>query len=73
VAETAWNGANPKGYQSFLKSAEFYSDILKGMGHTPAPKSDWNVAPHARVNETVGFFTNFVTPELIKNYFKKDK
>ncbi len=73
VAETAWNGANPKGYQSFLKSAEFYCDILKGMGHTPAPKSDWNVAPHTRVNETVGFFTNFVTPTIIKDFFKKDK
>ena len=72
VAETGWNGVNAKGYQSFLKSAEFYSDILKGMGHNPAPKSEWNVAPHTRFNETVGFFTNFVTPQIIKNYFKKD-
>ena len=72
VAETGWNGVNTKGYQNFLKSAEFYCDVLKGIGHTPAPKSDWNVAPYTRLNETVGFFKNSLTRENIKNFLKKD-
>lgn len=72
VAETGWNGVNIKGYQSFLKSAEFYSDILKGMGHNPAPKSHWNVAPYIRLNKTVGFFKNTLTVENVKNFLKKD-
>ena len=72
VAETGWNGTNPKGYQSFLKSVEFYCDILRGMGHNPAPKGDWNVAPHTRLNETVGFFKNSLTRENIQNFLKKD-
>ena len=42
------------------------------MGHNPAPKSEWNVAPHTRLNKTVGFFKNSLTTQMIKDYFKKD-
>ena len=41
VAETGWNNVNKKGYAKFIKTAEFFCDILKGMGITPAPKEYW--------------------------------
>ncbi len=68
VAETGWNGAKNKNYQSFLKSAEFFCDILRGMGINPAPKKDWDVLPANRVADTVGFFKNTLTKKAIKQF-----
>lgn len=68
VAETGWNGNDNKNYGRFLKNAEFYSDILKNMGHNPAPKSVWDVAPHNRLSQTVSFFKNSLTPKAVKQF-----
>lgn len=68
VAETGWNGDEKVPYSQFLKNAEFYCDILKGMGHNPAPKSDWDNLPHNRLTKTAGFFKNSLTKEAVKQF-----
>lgn len=69
VAQTAWCGNGKESYKSFLKTVEFYCDVLKGKGITPAPKSEWNTSPLRRVNQTFQFlYNNFSPKQLIKGY-----
>ena len=71
VAETGWNNVNKKGYSKFIKTAEFFCYILKGMGITPAPKEDWDILPQSRLKETVGFFSNTLSKSAVKQFFGK--
>ena len=71
VAETGWNNVNKKGYAKFIKTAEFFCDILKGMGITPAPKEDWDILPQSRLKETVDFFSNTLSKSAVKQFFGK--
>ncbi len=68
VAETGWNANENKSYSRFLKNAEFYCDVLKGMGIMPAPKKDWDALPANRLNQTVGFFKNTLTKKAVRQF-----
>lgn len=68
VAETGWNGAEKASYREFTKNAEFYCDILKGMGINTAPKEEWDILPHNRLIESAGFFKNSVTKAAVKQF-----
>ena len=73
VADTGWNGAEKKNYREFLKSCEFFCDILRGMGINCAPKEDWDILPHSRLSATVGFFSNTITKRVVKEFIKGKK
>lgn len=68
VAQTAWSGTQSQPYSEFVKNAEFYCDVLKGMGVIPAPKKDWDVAPHKKIGQTVSFFINSIS--TLKQFFE---
>ena len=73
VAETAWNGGENKDYAMFLKTVAFYNDILKEFGIKCADESEWNILPHSRLSQTLGFVSRNITPKAIKQFFKGDK
>ena len=75
VAETAWHGSEGRNFSKFLDTTKFFCDIIKEMGHFPAPEEYWNVLPHERVSQIVKFFKNSATKEnvdgVISGIFKK--
>lgn len=73
VADTAWNGTENKEIKTFLQNVEFYCDILKEIGHFPASNKEWNVLPHERLSETLGFFKNSLTKNIIAQFIKGNK
>lgn len=75
VAETAWHGSEGRNFSKFLDTTKFFCDIIKEMGHFPAPEEYWNILPHERVSQIVKFFKNSATKEnvdgVISGIFKK--
>ena len=72
VAETGWNGGENKNYTRFKKNARFFCNILRENGVNPAPESDWDILPHERLAETLGFFTCNISKETFAAFFKKE-
>ena len=72
VAERAWNQER-RPFADFLKTAQFFCDILKEMGVTPAQESEWNILPHTRLEQTLGFVKNNVSKQVIKEFFRGKK
>lgn len=72
VADTAWNGNEKKNYAKFLKSVAFFCDILREYGIKSADESEWNILPHKRLSQTLGFVKKSVSPTIIKQFFHKD-
>ncbi len=70
VAETAWNVDEEKDFPKFLKSTKFFCEILRERGITPAPEGDWNILPHTRLGQTLGFVKNNITKKMIVDFFK---
>ena len=73
VAHTAWSGNEKKNFNKFLKIATFYCEILGEMGIESAPETEWNILPHGRLSQTVGFFRNLLSKEMISQLLKKDE
>ncbi len=69
VAETAWNGAQKEKYGTFLKNAEFFCNHLLSMGIKSAPRKDWDVLPHKRLGQAVGFFGKSLKLRDVKQFF----
>lgn len=77
VAETGWHGGGDKNFVRFLDVVAFYCDILKEMGHTPAPREFWTVSLYDKQVQTHRFIKNAATmdtvAQLISGFFKKKK
>lgn len=75
VAETAWHGRENKSFDRFLDTASFFADILKEMGHTPAPREYWSVTPLDKYIDSHKFLKNAATTDtvsqLLAGIFKK--
>ena len=72
VAERAWNQER-RPFADFLKTAQFFCDILKEMGVTPAQESEWNILPYTRLEQTLGFVKNNISKQVVKEFFRGKK
>lgn len=71
VAENGWNGmAGTKDFPKFLKTTEFFCEVLGEMGITPAPEGEWNILPHTRLEQTLGFVKNNIAKKTIIDFFR---
>ena len=70
VAENAWNSYEKKDFPQFLKTVEFFCDILKENGITPAPEEDWNILPHTRLEQTLNFAAKNISKKTIIDFFR---
>ena len=73
VADTAWNGNDKKNFNKFLKTVDFFCEILREHGIIAAPESEWNILPHNRLSQTVGFLKNFLSKETVTQFLNKDE
>ncbi len=67
VANTGWSGNKSRDYNKFLKTCKFFCEILKEKGIPCAPQDEWNNLPHTRLSHTLGFLTNFLSKDSVKN------
>lgn len=72
VADTAWNGNDRKDFNRFLKTVSFFCEILIEYGIVSAPESEWNILPHDRLSQTIGFLKNFLSKDTVTQFLKKD-
>ena len=70
VAENAWNSYEKKDFPQFLKTVEFFCDVLKENGITPAPEDDWNILPHTRLEQTLNFAVKNISKKTIIDFFR---
>ncbi len=70
VAETGWNGSEKCDYAQFLKTTKFFCDILKECGIYSAEENEWNILPHKKLSQTIGFAVKNLTAKTIKDFFK---
>ena len=73
VADTAWNGNDRKDFSKFLKTTAFYCEILREYGIISAPEYEWNILPHNRLSQTVGFVKNLLSKDFVKQLLSKDE
>ena len=70
VAENAWNSYDKNDFPKFLKTVVFFCEILKEMGITPAPESQWNILPHTRLGQTLAFAKDNLAKKAILDFFR---
>lgn len=70
VAENAWNSYDKKDFPQFLKTVVFFCEILREKGVTPAPEEEWNILPHTRLSQTVGFAVKNISKKTIVDFFR---
>jgi N-acetyl-beta-hexosaminidase len=73
VAEIAWNSEKEKEFPKFLKTSQFFCEVLNEMGITAAPEKEWNILPHTRLSQTLGFAAKNITKRTIIQFFRGNK
>ncbi|NMP37620.1 MAG: beta-N-acetylhexosaminidase [Clostridiales bacterium] len=69
VAETAWTFDINKDEKDFIGRLRVLLPMLSSAGVGPAPESVWNPAALSRASQVLKFFSNTLTPELLKGAF----
>ena len=70
VSEIAWNGGSEKDFASFLKTSQFFCEVLNEYGITAAHESEWNILPHKRLSQTVGFATKNISKKTVIDFLR---
>ncbi len=70
VAENGWNSYDKNDFPKFLKTVVFFCEILREKGITPATEEEWNILPHTRLEQTLGFVKNNLTKKVITDFFR---
>lgn len=70
VAENGWNSYEKKDFSKFLKTVEFFCEIIKEKGIIPACEDEWNILPHTRLEQTLGFVTKNISKKSILDFLR---
>ena len=73
VSEVAWNSDRERDFPAFLKTSQFFCEVLREKGITSAEESEWNILPHKRLSQTLSFATKNITVNTIKQFFRGNK
>ncbi|NLB35905.1 MAG: beta-N-acetylhexosaminidase [Clostridiales bacterium] len=66
VAQTGWAKRGSMDCESFIEKFKALTPILKDLGITPAPESEWNPSVFSRVGTVVKFFSNALNWDMIR-------
>lgn len=70
VSEIAWNGNKNKDFASFLKTSQFFCEVLNEMGITAADESEWNILPHTRLSQTLSFAAKNISKKTVIDFLR---
>ncbi len=70
VSEIAWNGGSERDFAAFLKTSQFFCEVLNEMGITAAHESEWNILPHTRLSQTLNFATKNISKKTIIDFLR---
>ncbi len=68
VAETGWTYDFNKNPEDFNERMRATVPLLEALGVKPAPAEVWNPSPWRRLIETLRFYKNTITMDMIKGY-----